>query len=233
MCSLSGPLPFGGKSKRLARRLFCHRFPSQSTGLSICGDTFVTTTKLLPFRELAWFAERVQEGRYALSEHVVRALMGGAISVPDVEIVLQTGRVLEEHRHAKRGFSYLVAGRVENRFIHLRCAQCDGFLVVVFAYKPTLPIWENALRRAPAKENEMNDVLATCYFCGGAMKKITVGNFDYRLEGSLYVIKRVPASLCLECGEKYIDAEVGRRMNELIATRAFTTTEQVGVIEYQ
>jgi YgiT-type zinc finger domain-containing protein len=65
------------------------------------------------------------------------------------------------------------------------------------------------------------------------MKQITVGNFDYRLEGQLYVIKKVPASLCLECGEKYIDTEVGHRMNALIAAQTFTASEQVNVIEYQ
>lgn len=182
---------------------------------------------------MEWFAERIGHRRYVLSEHVVRALMGGTISIHDVETALQTGRVLEEYQHAKRGISYLVAGRIESRFIHLRCAECNGLLVILFAYRPGLPVWENALRRAPIKEEDMSEVLATCYFCGGAMKKITVGNFDYRLEGSLYVIKRVPASLCQECGEKYIDPEVGHRMNALIAAQAFTASEQVGVIEYQ
>lgn len=193
----------------------------------------MTAAKLEQFKEMEWFAGRVRDRRYLLSEHVIRALMGGQVTVPDIETALLTGRVLEEHRHAKRGTSYLVVGRNGKKFIHVVCAEGNGLLVVLFAYQPAPPAWENALRRATILENEMNETSTTCYFCGGAMKQITVGNFDYRLEGQLYVIKKVPASLCLECGEKYIDTEVGHRMNALIAAQAFTASEQVNVIEYQ
>lgn len=193
----------------------------------------MTAAKLNQSQEMEWFATHVRDRRYMLSEHVVRALMGGQVTVPDIEIVLQSGRVLEEHHHAKRGSSYLVVGRNDKKFIHVLCAEGDELLVVLFAYRPTAPIWKNALRRTPIRKDEMSETYNTCYFCGGAMKQITVGNFDYRLEGQLYVIKKVPASLCLECGEKYIDSEVGHRMNALIAAQAFTASEQVGVIAYQ
>lgn len=182
---------------------------------------------------MEWFADRAHERAYVLSEHVVRALMGGKVSVADIEIALRGGRLLEEHRHAKRGVSYLIAGRNKNTFVHLICAERDDLAVVLFAYRPCPPRWKNALRRAPINEKDMTEALTTCYFCGGTMKEITVGNFDYRLEGKLYVIKRVPASLCQECGEKYIDPDVGHRMNALIDAQAFTASEQVGVIEYQ
>ena len=78
----------------------------------------------------------------------------------------------------------------------------------------------------------MSEPLQECFFCGGEIKQITVGNFDYRLEGLLYVIKRVPAGLCQQCGEKYIEADVGRKINALIAQKQFTCVEQVDVIEY-
>lgn len=79
----------------------------------------------------------------------------------------------------------------------------------------------------------MNGKFTDCYFCGGAIKAVTVGNFDYRKEGRLYVIKKVPAGLCLECGEKYIEPEVGRRMDAMIEANAFTSTEPVSVIDFQ
>ena len=182
---------------------------------------------------MEWFAGRARAGRYVLSEHVVRALMGGQVTVPDIESVLAGGRVLEEHQHARRGASYLVVGRNGAKFVHLVCADGgDGWLVVAFAYVPAPPIWQNALRRSPMEEEKTSEPYKACYFCGGAMKQITVGNFDYRLEGQLYVIKKVPASLCQECGEKYIAADVGQRLNELIAAQAYTGREEVGVIDY-
>lgn len=193
----------------------------------------MTAAKLDQFQEMDWFAGRVRDRRYMLSEHVIRALMGGQVTVSDIETALLTGRVLEEYQDAKRGTSYLIVGRNEKKFIHTVCAEGCGLLVILFAYRPAQPVWENALRRAPIPELAMSETYTACYFCGGAMKQITVGNFDYRLEGQLYVIKKVPASLCLECGEKYIDTEVGHRMNALIAAQAFTASEQVNVIEYQ
>lgn len=193
----------------------------------------MVAAKLDQFLEMDWFASRVRDRRYLLSEHVVRALMGGQVTTREIESALQNGRLLEEHQHAKRGTSYLVAGRNGKDFIHLVCAEGNGLLVLLFAYRPTLPAWENALRRSPPLKDDTGETCATCYFCGGALKQVTVGNFDYRVEGQLYVIKRVPASLCLECGEKYIDAEVGHRLNALITAQQFTASEQIGVIDYR
>ena len=184
---------------------------------------------------MAWFGRRVQDSRYILSEHVIRSLMAGnLVTVPDIETVLLTGRLLEEHRHATRGVSYLVVGKSRQRLFHVMCASArNGWLVITFAYIPAPPVWRDALRRNPIGDGIMTEPFSTCFFCGGEMKKITVGNFDYRLEGQLYVIKKVPAGLCLQCGEKYIEAEVGRRMNALIEEKKFSSTEQVGVIDYQ
>ncbi|CAG4882128.1 conserved protein of unknown function [Georgfuchsia toluolica] len=185
--------------------------------------------------EMAWFAQRVQESRYILSEHVIRSLMAGNIvTVADIETVLLTGRLLEEHHHATRGRSYLVVGKSRQKIFHVMCAGAsNGWLIITFVYIPAPPIWRDALHRNPGGENIMTEPFSTCFFCGGEMKKITVGNFDYRLEGQLYVIKKVPAGLCQQCGEKYIEADVGRRMNDLIARKQFSRTEEVGVIDYQ
>lgn len=192
-----------------------------------------TSDPMQRLHEMAWFASRGRERRYVLSEHVVRALMGGEVPLADIEIALQTGRIVEERRHLRRGVSFLVAARSGDRFVHLVCAEVDGLAVVLFAYRPRPPVWENALRRAPVREDEMIESFNACFFCGGSLKRITVGNFDYRLDGRLYVVKRVPARLCLECGEKYIDPDVGHRLNALIADQAFTASEQVGVIDYR
>lgn len=174
-------------------------------------------------------------GRYVLSEHVVRSLMGGEVSVPEIEAVLRGGRVLEEHRHLSRPPGYLFCGIVKGKAVHVVAADGgNGWLVVSFAYVPRPPLWLDPRRRANNDEGEvMAKSFARCFFCGGDIKPVTVGNFDYRLEGKLYVIKRVPAGLCLQCGEKYIDTEVSRRLNSMIEQQIFTATEEVQVIEYR
>lgn len=180
-----------------------------------------------------WRESRVAASRYALSEHVIRYLMAGKVTVRDIEAVLCRGVILEAHLHTSRGMSYLGCGVSGGRPIHVMWADGrDGWLVVTFAYVACLPIWSEPTRRKDRGGRDMAITLATCYFCGGGLKEITVGNFDYRLEGELYVIKRVPAALCDQCGEKFIEAEVGRRMNALIEKKSFTGTESVGVIDY-
>lgn len=177
--------------------------------------------------------EWAQTRRYVLSEHVIRALMSGAVSVPEIEAVLRGGRVIEEHRHIGRAPAYLFCGVVQGKPVHVvAAAGDDDHLVASFAYVPSPPLWLDPRHRAPRHDRgDMTPI--RCFFCGGDIKSVTVGNFDYRLEGKLYVIKRVPAGLCLQCGEKYVDADASRRLNELIAAQRFTATEQVRVIEYQ
>lgn len=185
-----------------------------------------------PGGEAAWIAERAAASRYVLSEHVIRSLMGGTIAVAQIEAALRTGRIIEEHRHRARDAAYLLCAVHNGKPVHAVAApRTDGWLVVAHAYVPAPPLWRTALHRFPG-DPAMSDSITSCYFCGGAIKQVTVGNFDYRLEGRLYVIKKVPAGLCQQCGEKYVDAEVSRRLNALIAQQAFTGSESVGVIDY-
>ena len=78
----------------------------------------------------------------------------------------------------------------------------------------------------------MENTYGTCFFCGGNIKAVTVGNFDYRLEGQLYVIKNTPAGLCLECGEKYITAQSAEQINTLINEGTFSGSEEVHVLSF-
>jgi YgiT-type zinc finger domain-containing protein len=79
----------------------------------------------------------------------------------------------------------------------------------------------------------MSDTIRKCYFCAGELENIVVGNFDYRLEGNLYVIKQVPASLCLQCGEKYVSGETARKIDMQIAEGNYSGTEIVRVLEFR
>ncbi len=73
----------------------------------------------------------------------------------------------------------------------------------------------------------------TCFFCGGTLTPIVVGSYFYRHQGVMYVVKRLPAMLCGQCGEKYLSAEDGRKLNELIERKGFSGTELARVMEFQ
>ena len=64
------------------------------------------------------------------------------------------------------------------------------------------------------------DVMLTeCYFCKGRVeqKKVSV---DFRWGRKLKVIEDVPAGICQQCGEKYLEARVYKAMEKLAASRA-------------
>lgn len=80
------------------------------------------------------------------------------------------------------------AGRVHDR----RYVFSERTIRALMSGQP--PTGDNSLRLTPTLENGTGETCATRYFCGGAMKQISVGAFDYRLEGHLCVIKKTPTA---------------------------------------
>ena len=192
------------------------------------------TEKIQEFREMDWFGRRVQESRYTLSEHIVRLLVTGKFTVHDIETVLMNGRVLEERRNPKRATSYLIHGESSRKPLHVVCAEdVSHCMVVLFAYVPALPVWTSPTQRNISGENMMTKSIGACFFCGGELVEITVGNYYYRYEGQMIVVKNLPEILCQQCQEKYINADVGKRLNSLIDRREFSGTETADVIDYE
>lgn len=186
------------------------------------------------FREMEWFGRRIKESRYTLSEHALRFMVAGRISVKDIESVLLTGRVLEEHRNPMRETSYLVYGAAGEKDVHIVCANGgSNRLIILFAYVPVMPVWSSPTQRRNRGGETMTDHVGACFFCGGALEEIVAGNYDYRHEGKMYVIKRLPVTLCTQCSEKYIRAEVGKNIDRLIDEKTFSGTETVYVVNYE
>jgi len=180
-----------------------------------------------------WVRARTKSARYHISEHVIRFLVAGKISVQEIEEAMMNGNVIEIHRNPKRDDSALVLGFSGEKPVHVKCAAGENdWLVILFAYYPVPPIWDDPEHRNQQGGKFMDDTSNNCYFCGGKIKRITVGNFDYRLEGLLYVIKNVPAGICLQCGEKYVTAEAAKTINQLVDAGNYLGTEEVHVLEY-
>ena len=57
-----------------------------------------------------------------------------------------------------------------------------------------------------------------CFFCKGKLAQEKV-NVDFRWGKDLIVIEGVPAMVCRQCGEKYLDAEVYKEMERLAKGR--------------
>ena len=178
--------------------------------------------------------EHVRQAQYHISEHVMRSLMARDVSIPEIEMTVTDGVVIEKHRHSIRGMSYLILGYPEGKPVHVIFTDNEpNWPVMLFAYCPAFPVWKDARNRQIQGGSSMNKTMRECYFCAGELKNILIGNFDYRLEGKLYVIKQVPAILCLQCGEKYVSGETARKIDMQISAGNYSGTEVVQVLEYQ
>lgn len=63
------------------------------------------------------------------------------------------------------------------------------------------------------------EMVQKCYFCKGSVHKREV-TVDYRWGDTLIVIKAVPAGVCQQCGEKYIDSSVYKGMERLAKNKS-------------
>jgi len=181
-----------------------------------------------------WIKARIEEKAYFISEHIIRSLTQRHFTILEIETVLVCGAILETHQHPLRNNAYLVLGYANDKPIHVMCTKDDdGNLVVLYAYEPSEPIWTDERTRKPISNRKEDGKLMKCFFCNSEIKSITVGNFDFRWKGDLYVIKNVPAGLCVQCGEKYISADVSKEIVTMIEKNSFTGKAEVLVFEYQ
>jgi len=57
-----------------------------------------------------------------------------------------------------------------------------------------------------------------CSHCGGEAKEERV-ELDYQYKEKLYIFQNVPAGVCQQCGEKYLVAEIAKKIEHSIQTR--------------
>ena len=56
---------------------------------------------------------------------------------------------------------------------------------------------------------------ADCYFCGGLVEEKTI-SYMRKWKGEYILIENVPAGVCNQCGERYFEALVAEKMDELM-----------------
>ena len=77
------------------------------------------------------------------------------------------------------------------------------------------------------------EMVQKCYFCKGRVHKEEV-TVDYRWGDTLIVIKGVPAGVCQQCGEKYIDSSVYKEMETLAKNKSHLLGQMsVDVLDFE
>lgn len=57
-----------------------------------------------------------------------------------------------------------------------------------------------------------------CSYCKGEVKE-QKEELDYRYQGKLYIFRNVPVGVCQQCREKYLTAEVAKKIEHSIQTK--------------
>lgn len=183
--------------------------------------------------EYQWIGDAIKTGAISLSEHVLREMLEGRAKLSGIVSALSQGKVIEIHNHPQRKTFYVALGYVSEKPLHVMFSGSEqSGLAILVIYEPSPPMWLDHQTRSPYKEEDMQSYQHNCFFCSGRIKPIVVGNFDYRLDGNLYVVKNVPAGLCLQCGEKYLSMNVGQKIEMLVTSRQPESQEAVKVFTY-
>ncbi len=53
-----------------------------------------------------------------------------------------------------------------------------------------------------------------CEYCNGTVEE-KVAQVDFRYKGHIIYIKNVPVGVCNKCGERYFDAKVYKKLEEI------------------
>lgn len=178
-----------------------------------------------------WIREKVESGSYIVSEHIIRLLTSRKLDLSTIITVLRKGEITQYRRNAFKKIVSIVRQKFGEQDISVLCEEADdNTLGILLVY--VVPSLNWLTNTNDPGDKTMGETKRRCFFCGENIKQIVVGNFDYRLDGELFVVKKVPAGLCLGCGEKYIESEVAQVINARVKSGEYSTTDEVRVLEY-
>lgn len=147
------------------------------------------------------------------------------ISARDIRNVLTPGEVIEDYPDDKPFPSRLIAGQSSGRPIHVVAAwNCeDDQTIVITVYQPDLDIFGARV----SEEKNMK-----CTICRQGETRPGKTTVTFERDNLTFVVKGVPADICDNCGEEYVDEETTAKLlatSEEVAKAA----AQVDIREYR
>ncbi|WP_246803892.1 hypothetical protein [Desulfosarcina cetonica] len=114
--------------------------------------------------EKAWIRENIRQGRYQISEHVIRFLMAGLLTVPEIEAAATDGRVVDMSPPGRRAASLLLKAAVGGKTILVRVSRgaADG-MIISLAYLAAAPPWDALRGTFPNENDTMQTVFQRCF----------------------------------------------------------------------
>ena len=162
---------------------------------------------------------------YSFRLHAVQKMFERNISPDHVIDAVENGEVIRRYDDDTPYPSRLILGWVEVRPLHVVAADTDTEIIIITAYEPDPDTWN-----ADFWDQE-RAIRMKCMICKHG--KTLPGTTTVTLErgATTLIFKGVPAQICQNCGEAYLDEETSRQLLA-IAERAVEGGVQVEIREY-
>jgi len=70
-----------------------------------------------------------------------------------------------------------------------------------------------------------------CYFCGGKLK-FELATIPFVVDSSVIIVKKVPAEVCVQCGETIMSSEVAANLDGLLK-QSYQLGFEVSILTYE
>ncbi len=160
------------------------------------------------------------------SLHAVKKLRLEKLWKAPVEQALKKAIIIEHYpEHGRPLPDYLLLGFIDADTIHVVAAVDETFdrIVIITVYRPDIKRWENDWK---TRKNKVKK----CPLCGGGMDEGAT-TMPFFIAEKVVVIKNVPAEICADCGEAYMQSCVVGEI-ESILDRLEELHSEVSIIYY-
>lgn len=144
-------------------------------------------------------------GRLVFRSHAIRRMFERGIHPSDVRRILQIGEVVEDYPDDEPYPSRLVTRMIRVTTLHVVAAANteDNETIVITVYEPNPAKWE---------PDQGEKDLMKCVICRHCETVEGTATVTLSRDGTMLVVKGVPARVCENCGEEYVDEDITERL---------------------
>jgi len=64
----------------------------------------------------------------------------------------------------------------------------------------------------------MKKKYSDCFYCGGIVQEQIISR-ELRWKGNLFIIENIPAGVCKQCGEKFLEPQVAKNIDRVLQNK--------------
>lgn len=153
--------------------------------------------------------QAIKRGDFEWRKHTLIRLAERNIAQKAVLEAILEGEIIEEYLEDKPFPSCLIFKIVHGEPLHVVVSFDEEAkrAYIITAYKPSLDKFESDFKK--------EEMMERCPLCKGEMKEgLTI--YSVELGFGVVVVRNVPAKICSQCGEEWIEAKVAEELENIV-----------------